>query len=96
MVVKARKGGPVHKRTCREFLEYWGPKLREIEREAELDYSFKLDAITITDMTIPSALRTGILFTRKEVEEHADHRITGAGKFQDRVTAFMAAGRPKN
>ena len=92
MALKAKKSVPARKRTCRDFLEYWSPKLREINEDAELDYSFRDDSITITDMTIPSALRTGILFTRAEVEDHADQKF---GEFAERVKAYMQMGRPR-
>ena len=88
----AKKGVPARKRTCRDFLEYWSPKLREINEDAELDYSFRDDAITVTDMTIPSALRTGVLFTRAEVEDREDQKF---GEFAERIKAYMLAGRPK-
>ena len=91
-MIKARKGVPARRRTCRDFLEYWAPKLPEINEDAELDYSHRDDSITITDMSIPSALRTGVLFTRAEVEDNADQKY---GEFAERVKAYMLAGRPK-
>ena len=54
---------------------------------AELDFSWKDDAITICDMRIPSALRYGVLYTRKEIQDLE-------GEFPDfkaRVSKFMGS-----
>jgi hypothetical protein len=77
---------PPRPRTCRQFLDKWQPILRTIESYAELDYSFKLDGVTITDMTSPSALRTKLLYSRAEVEAFAD---AVDGDFERRVAKFM-------
>ena len=75
-------------RTCMEFLELWQPKLRRtVDDMIELDFSFRDDAITITDMRIPSALRTGVLYTRKEVEDRVDLH---PGDINERIDRFMA------
>ena len=75
-------------RTCQEFLAEWQPRVRSaVDDMIELDFSWKDDAITITDMRIPSALRTGVLYTRAEVEAKADRTL---GDLNTRVERFMA------
>ena len=75
-------------RTCQEFLDEWRPRVRKsVDDMIELDFSWKDDAITITDMRIPSALRTGVLYTRVEVEAKADRT---PGDLNARVERFMA------
>lgn len=76
-------------RTCQEFLEEWLPRVRNDGTPIELDYSFNNDAITVTDMRIPSALRTGVLYHRHEVEDKLD-RVRG--DFAKRVSVFLAQG----
>lgn len=76
-------------RTCREFLEEWLPRIRNSGEPIELDYSFSDDAISVTDMRIPSALRTGVLYRRHEVEDNVD-RVRG--DFDKRVKDFLAKG----
>lgn len=76
-------------RTCQEFLDEWQPKVRDGEQPIEIDYSWEHDAVTITDMRIPSALRTGVLYKRQEVEDHLDMQT---GDFGKRVVAFMSRG----
>lgn len=76
---------PERKRTCQEFLDYWNPRIRAIEDNAELDFSWKLNGITITDMSIPSALRSKLLYSQAEVEARADAN----GDFERRVAKFM-------
>ena len=76
---------PERKRSCRDFLDYWQPCVRLIEENAELDYSWKLGGITITDMSVPSALRTKLLYSQAEVEARADAN----GDFERRVAKFM-------
>ena len=80
---------PVKPRTCAEFLDEWQPRIRKSVSDAiEIDFSWKDDAITITDMRIPSALRTGILYSRKEVEDRVD--IVNPGDLNRRVQQFMS------
>ena len=74
-------------RNCADFLNEWQPRVWREYDNVELDFSFKDDAITITDMRIPSMLRTGVLYTRAEVETSVDHRL---GDFEKRVEAFMS------
>ena len=85
------KSQPTRTRTCREFLEQWAPRLRAMTESAELDYSFRDDAITITDIRIPSAQRTGVLYTRHEVEDYADK---APGDFEFRLDAFLNKAPP--
>ena len=77
---------PPKKRTCMEFLDYWQPRVRKVTNEVEIDFSWRDRAITITDMRIPSALRTGVLYTQQEVEDGAD-RVEG--DMDIRVNAFL-------
>ena len=78
---------PPKPRTCADFLNEWQPRVWREYDNVELDFSFKDDAITITDMRIPSALRTGVLYTRVEVEAKADRT---PGDLNARVERFMA------
>lgn len=87
MAFANKKKEPVRIRTCREVLDELSPRLRG--QPFELDYSFKHDAITITDMRVPSALRMGVLFTRHEIEAGAD---LAPGEFAKRVNEFSANG----
>lgn len=80
----ARPAGPP--RTCREFLDEWNPQLKDIAPDIELDFSWALNGITATDMRVPSALRTRLLYRKAEVENRADHE---PGDFKRRVGAFM-------
>ena len=64
----------------------WGRKLREIEPEAELDFSWSRDAVTICDMRMPNALRYGDLYKSAEIARDEDLR---PGDFEKRVAAFM-------
>ena len=50
-----------------DLVRQWGPLIREIESDAEIDFSFSKDAITICDMRAPAALRYGVLFKRAEL-----------------------------
>lgn len=75
------------KRTCQEFLDLWQPKIRAVDADIEIDFSWSKKAITITDMRIPSALRTGTLYTQQEVEDGAD-RVPG--DLNRRVEQFLA------
>lgn len=79
---------PPRARTCQEFLDHWLPRIRSISDCVELDFSWRDDSITITDMRIPSALRTGVLYKRHEVEDNADRE---PGDLEKRVTAFLAS-----
>ena len=78
----------VHKkRSCMEFLEHWQPRIRSVNVDIEIDFSWRDKAITVTDMRIPSALRTGVLYTQQEVEDGADQV---QGDFASRVDRFLA------
>jgi hypothetical protein len=77
---------PAKKRSCMEFLDYWQPRIRKVTIDVEIDFSWRDHAITITDMRIPSALRTGVLYTQEEVEEGADR---AEGDMNARVNAFL-------
>ena len=77
---------PPRKRTCAEFLDYWQPRVRRTDAPIELDFSWNDMAITVTDMRIPSALRTDILYTQQEVENGAD-RVEG--DLNARVDKFL-------
>ena len=70
-----------------EFLEYWQPRIRAVNADIEIDFSWRDKAITVTDMRIPSALRTGVLYTQQEVEDGADRT---PGDFGRRVDRFLA------
>lgn len=83
--VKAPVPRPV--RSCQAFLDYWQPKLRSIHDEIELDFSFSKNAITITDMRIPSALRTDVIYTDAEVKDWVDEK---PGDFENRVNEFLS------
>jgi len=85
---KSNPAPPLPKRTCADFLREW-QGLSKHFGDVELDFSFQHDAITITDMRIPSALRTGVLYTRHEVADGID-RIHG--DFAKRIQRFMANG----
>ncbi len=76
-------------RTCQDFLDEWMPKVRAHGLPIEIDFSFRDNAITMTDMRIPSALRTGVLYTTQDVHDGADHV---EGDFGKRVDAFLAKG----
>ena len=75
------------KRSCMEFLEHWQPRIRSVNVDIEIDFSWRDKAITVTDMRIPSALRTGVLYTQQEVEDGADQV---QGDFASRVDRFLA------
>lgn len=64
----------------------WSRKLREIEPEAELDFSWVRDAVTICDMRMPNALRYGDLYKSAEIARDEDLK---PGDFEKRVAAFM-------
>lgn len=54
--------------------------------DAELDFSWKNDAVTICDMRVPSSLRYRNLYTREEIQN-------SGGLFPDlslRVSRFMS------
>lgn len=78
---------PPKKRSCMEFLEYWQPRIRAVDAAIEIDFSWRDKAITVTDMRIPSALRTGVLYTQQEVEDGAD-RVEG--DLNRRVERFLS------
>lgn len=77
---------PPKKRSCMEFIEYWQPRIRAVDADIEIDFSWKDQAITVTDMRIPSALRTAVLYTQQEVENCVDRE---EGDFNRRVQDFM-------
>ena len=79
---------PPKPRTCADFLNEWMPRVRQIDPMVELDFSFKDDAITVTDMRIPSMLRTGVLYTRAEVQDRLD--LVNPNDLAERVERFMA------
>ena len=68
-----------------DYIRQWAPMVRAIDENAELDFSFTKDAITICDMRIPNALRYGNLFTRKELQEGKP----ALGEVERRVREFM-------
>ena len=72
-----------------DYIEIWAPLLRSIEPEAELDFSFSKDAITITDMRIPTAMRTGILFGRHDLDDLAHFKL---GEVERRMHDYLSRG----
>lgn len=68
-----------------DYIRQWVPMVRAIDENAELDFSFAKDAITICDMRVPNALRYGNLFTRKELQEGKP----ASGEVERRVREFM-------
>ena len=77
-------------RTCRQFLDEWEPRLKDIAPDVILDFSFSLDGVTATDMRSPSALRTRLLYKKSEVEARLDQE---AGDFVRRIGVFMGTPR---
>ena len=69
-----------------DLVKAWSPIVRKMEPFVELDFSFKDQAITITDMRYPSALRTGPLYTRAELDARAHE---SPGDLEMRVQRFM-------
>jgi hypothetical protein len=69
-----------------ELVREWNQAVRAINPMAELDFAFAADAITICDMTVPNALRYGILFKRAEIN---DGLYKLPGEIEKRVRAFM-------
>jgi hypothetical protein len=69
-----------------DYIRQWAPMVRAIDENAELDFSFAKDAITICDMRIPNALRYGNLFTRTELAAEAHKK---PGEVERRVREFM-------
>lgn len=68
-----------------DYIRQWAPMVRAIDENAELDFSFTKDAITICDMRIPNALRYGNLFTRTELQKGQP----APGEVERRVREFM-------
>lgn len=90
MAAHAKKSPPPVRASLAELIQRWTPGVRAIfGYDAELDFAFVRDAITICDMRVPNALRYGDLFTRKEIEDNV--HLT-AGEVERRVRAFMARG----
>lgn len=69
-----------------ELVRQWAKLVRDIDVDAELDFSFAKDAITICDMRAPNALRYGVLFTRKELDDLAYRK---PDEIERRVREFM-------
>lgn len=69
-----------------QFIEEWAPYLKQIEADAEMDFSFRNDAVMIVDMRLPNAQKHGVLYKRQEIADGAD-RIEG--DFEERVRKFM-------
>lgn len=69
-----------------DLIREWAPMLKRIDPNAELDFSFAQDAITICDMRVPNALRYGVLYGRRDIQEGL-HKV--AGDFERRVREFM-------
>lgn len=88
-VTPRRARGPVKPRQPSDFLALWGPRMWKIEPDAVLDFSFRDDAVTITDMRYPSVQRRAVLYTSKEIAEEADSVL---GDFEKRARAFMDKG----
>jgi hypothetical protein len=68
-----------------DLIRQWQPLAYGVSDAAELDFSFVKDAITICDMRVPNALRYGVLFTRRELQE----RRRTADEVEQRVREFM-------
>jgi len=69
-----------------DIIREWTPLLRKIDDNAELDFSFAKDAITICDMRVPNALRYGVLYGRRDLQDGL-HKLPG--DFERRVRDFM-------
>jgi hypothetical protein len=69
-----------------ELINRWRDLVRSIDECAELDFSFAKNAIEICDMRVPNALRYGVLFTRREIDEGAWRR---PDEIERRVREFM-------
>lgn len=80
----------LHPRTCRQFLDEWEPRLKDIALDVILDFSFALDGVTATDMRSPSALRTRLLYKKSEIEARVDREDDD---FVRRIGIFMGSAR---
>lgn len=69
-----------------DLVRQWGPLVRSIDPHIELDFSFAKNAIEICDMRVPNALRYGVLFTRKEIDEGVYKK---PDEIERRVREFM-------
>jgi hypothetical protein len=69
-----------------DLVREWIPLVRDIDRFAEIDFSYRDDAITICDMRAPAALRWGILYRRHELQDNL-YKIQG--DLERRVKEFM-------
>jgi hypothetical protein len=86
MPAHAKKTAPPSVKQPSELMREWAPHVRSLNPMAELDFSFSKDAIVICDMTVPNALRYGVLYTRAEIN---DGLYKLAGDIDRRVNAFM-------
>jgi hypothetical protein len=80
---------PPRPKQAADLIAEWTPIVRAIDPNAELDFSFMKDAITICDMRRPSSLRYGTLYTREEL---LDNLYKLHGDMEKRVRDFMARG----
>ena len=73
-----------------DFIEKYAPEVREMAGDmADIDFSFKQDAVVIHDLRKPAAIRRGILFTSVEIRSGAHDSL---GEIERRVSEFMNKG----
>jgi hypothetical protein len=83
---KARRIGPSRPANAREFIEEFYPKLRQVAPQLDMDFSWTDKAVLLHDMSIPTAIRRGVLYTEKEIE---DGVFVINGDFERRVAKFL-------